>query len=413
MGMNEDNKTRIDRYIESNPDAKTGEHFPISLKGKKQSLDVYRLPTNMLFYNIKNGRFAAEYNEKVRREGGHLDAEKEEDAEVIKNLLLSIAEGETKRTYSDLKIRGQWNCGIITIDGYLIDGNRRKAIISQLYEDTGQEVWKYMEVARLDGPITPESLWALEAGIQLGKDEIVRYGPINEMLKIREGKRAGLSEKEIVNALYGYDREEEIHDKIDRLELIGKYLEFVGRADQYSLVKNNVEHFINLQKIMKSCDEQGYEPDKKLKIKYATFQLIREGATHLEIRKINQMIDKDLTEAVYEIESAGELLTHRTSKTSNDDLLYKEVKAATDEFDTDAPPTQTRTQFINATDILDVSNAEGEGVRLLHRAEANLRAFLDYQGDVLSQQGALELIEKIKSHAKQISDRFGGPRDAS
>lgn len=408
MDANTENKIRIDRYIKEHPDAETGEHFPISLKGKKQSLVVYRLPADVLFYNIKNGRFAAEYSESIRREGGHLDVEKKDDAEVIKNLLLNINRGDTQRTYNDLKIRGQWNCGIITVDGYLIDGNRRKAIISKLHEDTGHESWKYMEVARLGGPITPEDLWALEAGIQLGKDEIVRYGPINEMLKIREGKMAGLSEKEIVNALYGYDKEEEIREKLDRLDLIEKYLEFVGKPGQYSLAKRSVEHFYNLLNIIKNCQTRGYERDRIVKIRRATFQLIREGVPHLDVRKINQMIERDLTEAVSEIESAGDLLTSHTPAESGDqDPIDKQVKDIVDEFDEEDIPTPTRTKFINATDILEVSKAEGEGMRLLRRAEGYLRALSEYRGTDLSTDEASSLISKIDSHMKQIVKTFG------
>ena len=406
--MNEENRIRIDKYIEANPGAKTDEHFPISVKGKKRSLDVYRLPTDVLFYNIKNGRFAAEYSEAIRREGGHLDPEKDDDAERINGLLLDINPGETKRTYNDLKIRGQWNCGIITLDGYLIDGNRRKAIISKLHKDTAQEVWRYMEVARLDEPITAEDLWALEAGIQLGKDEIVRYGPINEMLKIREGKGAGLSEREIVNALYGYDKEEEIHEKLDRLDMIERYLKFIEKPEQYSLVKNKVEHFVNLQQIIKNCKEMDYDPDKIVKIRRATFQLIREDVPHLDIRKINHMIARELTDAVSEIVAAGELLTTRPAPTPDSaSTIDGEVSEAIDEFDTEAPLTPTRTRFINATDILDVSNAEGEGIRLLRRAEANLEALLDYQGEGLSSQEASDLVNKINSHIRHIADRLG------
>ena len=411
MSPNEDNQTRIDGYIEAHPDAKTGELFPISLKGQKQSLEVYRLPTNMLFYNINNGRFAAEYSERMKREGGHLNPEKKDDEAAIRELLLSIDEGETKRTYRDLEIRGQWNCGIITIDGYLIDGNRRKAIISKLHADTGQESWKYMDVARLAGPITPEDLWALEAGIQLGKDEIVRYGPINELLKIREGKRAGLSEQEIVTALYGYDQEEEIHEKLARLDLIEKYLQFVGKPGQYSLVKQRVEHFINLQQIIKNCDARHYEPDRIVKIKHATFQLIREDVPHLDIRKINQMIERDLVEAVSEIESAGELLMPQGSSEPTDQTtIDKEVSDIIDEFEEADLPTPTKTKFINAADILEVNKAEGEGMRLLQRAEGYLRALLDYPGNDLSTTEASDLIRKIDSHVKHIVRTLGTER---
>ena len=414
MSLNEENKARIDKYIEAHTDSKTGEHFPISLKGRRQMLDIYRLPTDMLFYNIKNGRFAAEYGEQVRREGGHLDPEKKGDEEEIKKLLLDINKGETKKTYDDLLVRGQWNCCIITVDGYLIDGNRRKAIISKLHSDTGQESWRYIEAARLDRSITPMDLWALEAGIQLGKDEIVRYGPINEMLKIREGKLAGLSEKEIVNALYGYDNEEEIREKLDRLDLIERYLEFVGRPKQYSLVKQKVEHFINLQNIIKNCRVRNYDPDKTVKIRRATFQLIREDVPHLDIRKINQMIDRDLNDAVSEIEEAGENLTPAVpTESDNVPRIDKEVSAAIDEFDSNEELSPTVTKFVNATDILDVNKAEGEGIRLLRRAEANLKALLDYRGDELSDPEASNLINKLDSHIRHIAKMSGNAKHGS
>ena len=394
MNLNEKSKIRIDKYIESQPDAKTDERFPISLKGQKKLLDVYSLPTDMLFYNIKNGRFAAEYSEKIKQEGGHLDPENKDDEKEIKKLLLEINPGETQRTYDDLNIRGQWNCGIITQDGYLIDGNRRKAIISKLYEETGKETWKYMDVARINGPINPEDLWALEAGIQLGKDEIVRYGPINELLKIREGKDAGLSEKAIVNALYGYDKEKEIHVKIDRLELIEQYLDFINKPRQYSKAKHNVEHFINLQEIIKACKEMEYAPDQIVHIKHATFQLIAEGVSHLDIRKINQMIKKDLTEAVSEIEDITKNPIIDTQSDSVD---------RTDEEELFSP---VKTRLLNAIDILDVNNAEGKEIRLLHRAETNLKALADYHGDGLSTSEAKNLIEKINSYMKKITENI-------
>ena len=71
-------------------------------------LDVYKLPTAMLFYNIRNGRFAAEYKETAKREGGYLSPEDKTDAKKIRQLLLDLNAGETQRTYSDLRIRGQW-----------------------------------------------------------------------------------------------------------------------------------------------------------------------------------------------------------------------------------------------------------------------------------------------------------------
>ena len=132
MTLNPDNKIRIDKYIQENHDSKLNTSFPVSLKGVKKILEIYRLPTDMLFYNIRNGRFAAEYKDLVKKEGGSLRPEDTDDTVKIKKLLLELDKIETDRTYADLKIRGQWNCGIITQDGYMIDGNRRMSIISKL-----------------------------------------------------------------------------------------------------------------------------------------------------------------------------------------------------------------------------------------------------------------------------------------
>ena len=387
LGSNVKNKIRIDKYVKTHPDAKMKEMFPISLKGSKKMLDVYKIPTDILFYNIRNGRFAAEYEETVKREGGHLNPEDKTDAEKIKQILLDLNKDETRRTYNDLKIREQWNCGIITEDGYVIDGNRRKAIISKLYEDTGEEKWKYLKVACLDGPITSEDLWALEAGIQLGKDEIVRYGPINELLKIHEGINAGMSKKSIVNTLYGYDKEDEIDEKLDRLNLIEQYLKFIEKPRMYSQVKQNVEHFIDLQDIIKECNDNRYDPDRIVKIKHAAFQLIIENIPHLEIRKIRQMVEKDLVDAIHEIEVAGAELKSTMLVPPDDG----------EEMST------TRTRFTNAVDILDVSNTEGKVMILLGRAERSLISLLEYKGDDLSTPEAFELIKKIKEHINVIA----------
>lgn len=406
MSLNIDNKTKINKYILDHPESKLERVFPISLKGQKKILKVYRLPTDYLFYNIRNGRFAAEYKELVKIEGGHLQPERKEDSNKIKQMLLDLDKTETKRTYDDIKIRGQWNCGVITEDGYVIDGNRRLSIISKLCDDTGLENWKFIDVARLDEPISAEDLWALEAGIQLGKDEIVRYGPINELLKLREGVKAGLSLKAIVKTLYGYEDEEEIQEKLNRLDLIKQYLKFMGIPEKYSHVKNRVEHFINLQNIIRECKDRDYDPELIVQIKNVTFQLIKEGIPHLELRKIRQMVEKDLPDAISEIKIAASELKPIKPTDKQDELITKETETIIDEFnEKEQEYSTTWAHFVNATDVLDVSNNEGKEILLLNRAEKNLKPLLDYQGNDLSTPEAITLIEKIFRYAEQLKKR--------
>lgn len=337
-----------------------------------------------------------------------MQSENKEDAYKIRKLLLELDENEAKRTRKDIEIRGQWNCGIITDDGYLIDGNRRMSIISKLYEDTGLEKWKYINVARLEQAISAEELWALEAGIQLGKNEIVRYGPINELLKLREGKKTGLSEDEIINRLYGYEEKNEIVEKLDRLELIEEYLRFIGTPKKYSKIKNRVEHFINLQNILLECDQQDYDLEKILKIKHAVFQLIKEEIPHLELRKIKQMIEKNLDDAIFEIYTAGKTIKpSELQKPTLEEVIEEDTGDIMNEFtEKDKELSPTFTHFINARDFLDVSNNEGKEILLLNRAEKNLKPLSDYQGSELFTPEAISIIKKIASHVKKLTERL-------
>ena len=86
---NHNNKSRIDEYIENN-DCQINESVPVIIKGEKKNLSVYRLPIDLLYYNIRNGRFAAEYRNEIKKEGGVLIPEEKEDAKKIQNLLWNL-----------------------------------------------------------------------------------------------------------------------------------------------------------------------------------------------------------------------------------------------------------------------------------------------------------------------------------
>ena len=63
------NKNRIDEYIQNNK-SEIKESVPVIIKGEKKNLSVYRHPIDLLYYNIRNGRFAAEYRNEVKKEIG-------------------------------------------------------------------------------------------------------------------------------------------------------------------------------------------------------------------------------------------------------------------------------------------------------------------------------------------------------
>ena len=147
---NLDNKITIDNYVSDNDNAKLNNIRIEILNGEPKQLQGYRLPRKLLFYNIKNGRFAKEYIKILRDQGGDLNPEDSDDAKKIQNLLLELNPQDTKRTYEDIRKKGQLELALITQDGYVIDGNRRMAVLTKLFEDTGEQKFDFINVARIE-----------------------------------------------------------------------------------------------------------------------------------------------------------------------------------------------------------------------------------------------------------------------
>ena len=302
------NKTLIDNYIENKPDAKLeGRSRLESLNGETKIIQGYRLPTKLIFYNINNGRYKKEYFNLARKYGGDLDTRKPEEAKKIQNLLLTLGEkdgkisADTQRTMNDIKKKGQLELGIITQDGFLIDGNRRMAVINKLFEENQESKYEYIDVAKLEQSIQDQDMWAMEAGIQLGLDPKVRYGPLNELLKLDEGIKVGYTELQIAQLLYGDISPEEIKRKIERLKLIKKYLKsFFNDEDNIELAEGKHEHFIELQNIIDLIEDKTLV--ERMKIINAVWNLIYGGISSDRIRIIKSQIKNDYNlDSLFEI----------------------------------------------------------------------------------------------------------------
>ena len=141
---NKDNKITIDNYIRDN-DCKINQTRTEYLNGEAIVLQGYRLPRELLYYNIKNGRFAKEYIKIIRDEGGSLDPEDPDDEKKIQTLLLGLKPNDTRRTKEDIVKKGQTELALMTRDGFLIDGNRRMAILTDLFEETSDEKYNFTD----------------------------------------------------------------------------------------------------------------------------------------------------------------------------------------------------------------------------------------------------------------------------
>ena len=267
------------------------------VKGQARHAPIYRFALDDLAYHKGNGRIKAEVLEKEVELGRELVPSDQQDQKTIKEILLSIRADENEKIREDLRNNGQINPGIITCDGIVINGNRRKALLEQLYNETGNDEYNYLDVQVLPSDINKAELWLIEAGIQLSAPQQLDYSPINHLLKLREGVASGLEIETMAARIYGVSKEK-IQADLKRLDLIDEYLrDFLGKDDKYHLVRGLNEHFINLQTILDwaerpvgrvrrdwTADESDIE-----ELKLVGFYYIRMKMPHLRIRELRDL----------------------------------------------------------------------------------------------------------------------------
>ncbi len=304
MNIESERTKELQAYISKNFDAKLGE-WPLEVDGNVGRYPFYRLPVSLLRYNVNNGRLAMEVREWMNTHHRTLDANDPDDAKEIRNLLLSLDEKDTNILKIDLNSKGQIEPGVITHDGYVINGNRRMAILHSLHEEMPSGKWEYLDAILLPPNISEKSLWKIEAGLQLSKDKIAEYHPVNELLKIKQGIDAGLKPIEVATAMYGRT-EEEIESALERLELIDEFLDFFGQPSNYGLIKKfgMHEHFIDVQKTVLGPAKRQSLPKREIhKHLGGAFALMRagiliqsdvkkkrkKGVTHWDIRALGKI----------------------------------------------------------------------------------------------------------------------------
>ena len=393
MKINMDNEKKISAYVEGNNDCIQNNTESVDIKGERKDLKILRLPLDYVFFNIKNGRFAAEYMEKVKQEGGReLDMSDESDTKKIQELLLQQEPKQTAVLEEDLKRYGQKNPGIITHDGYVINGNRRMAVLKRLADD-GKSEFGYIKVARLPKNISEADVWKIEAGIQLSRQEKLDYGPINTLLKLKEGTDASLSNAEIASALYGGFTEDEIEERLKRLDLIEEYLSYIHKPLNYKEAEGVHEHFIVLQKMMNNLkNDSDFNKMRIFEIQKIAFELIRQGKPQMEIRKIRRILDEKKARPIF-LSAASKL----------PDLSNAEDEAETrmKDDDDDSNTSPVIAIFEDSLDIVEAQKKKDRPVILLTKAIRNLEGIEDnehLQSTEISEK--LDCIERIVKNLK-------------
>jgi hypothetical protein len=267
--------------------------------------DIWYVPIELLRYRKNNGRISSDVLN-YEKAHGLLDERSEESQNKIEEFLKEKDKTKTDELYNSMQHEGQREEAIITCDGFLINGNRRKMVMKMLIQEfPGDSRFKNMKVVILPGKSdeggqpTILEIEQIENRYQLQSEAKAEYYAFDRALSMRrkielgmsldEQLRddpiyAGLEKKEFENAVKKFEDE-----YLKPLDCIERYLAHLGREGLYSTVSTGLgdpegrwQAFLDYYKFVyqKFTDEKkriqlGICEDEIGKIEEVAFKIIR------------------------------------------------------------------------------------------------------------------------------------------
>ena len=293
---------------------------------KNKERIVVSVPSELLRFRKDNGRILSDVMS-YEKDTGTLKEKSEEAQEILRDFLLKKDPEKTNELINSIKHVGQREPAIITCDGFLINGNRRKVAMDKLYIDEGDDQYSTMKVVILPnigdegGPPTLKEIEQIENRYQLqsqGKSEYTRF---DKALSMRYKMQKGMSLKEqlIDDPQYTDFQPREINKVINKLEkeylepleCVDDYLSILDRSGLYSTVSSGAgdrlgrwEAFIDYYaRVKKNLND----PNKRIKmgideneigdIEEIAFKIIRKREfpelpkVHMLMRQLPKMLE--------------------------------------------------------------------------------------------------------------------------
>ena len=316
-------------------------------RGKAGERDIWFVPIDLLKFRKDNGRIASDIAsyEKLH---GTLNEDEKETQEIIKKFLQKKDEENNIKLRKSIEHSGQNEPAIITCDGFLINGNRRKMTFEVLLETTKDRQHERMKVVILPGkgeeggPPTIKEIEEIENRYQLQSDGKSEYTNFDRAISIKRKIRAGMSLEEQLKddpSLVGLSEKEfkkEIQKYQDQflgpLDCIDRYLEQLDRSELYDNIsegRNDREgrwysfiDYYSFHKQLRNEDGEltkramdlGIEDDETGDIENIAFKIIRkkdfpEYKTHEVIRKLPKILgNKDAKKELLKIKQVPDKL---------------------------------------------------------------------------------------------------------
>jgi len=298
---------------------------------------VWLVPIELLRFRKDNGRIASDVisHEKT---SGVLDESGEGGQKKLKEFLENKDSEKTEDLKKSIMHQDQTEAAIITCDGFLINGNRRKMVMELLKEKTREARFDYMKVVilpgkeELGGPPTLKEIEQIENRYQLQRDTKAEYSGLDTALSIRRKRDCGMSLLEQI-------KDDPVHAGLDSKELTKKvkeyeehflkpldcadrYLANFGREGHYFLISEGVsdregrwqaflDYYQSVGKKLEDREERaklGVGDYEVGKLEDVAFKIIRKREfQEIGISKVHKMM-RDFPKWIKEKDAKKELL---------------------------------------------------------------------------------------------------------
>ena len=218
--------------------------LPIKVDGvSSETLDVYKIPLDYLYYNDKNGRIATG----ISQYEGELHPANDQDNPnyniFVEKLIEQDNTNALKRTTNSIKESGQQVYGYVLDDGRIVDGNRRFTALRDIHRTTGKTVYFEAVVLPFSYNNSTErvKIKKLELATQMGVEERQSYDPVDLAVDIYQ--TTGGEAPIMTQADYAADshmRPTEVKKYYDGAVYMRKFLEFIGTSkNKYNILKES------------------------------------------------------------------------------------------------------------------------------------------------------------------------------
>ena len=265
------------------------------------SRKVYLIETKFLRYRKENGRIKSDVKSYEKINGIELD---ECDTNTQKLLRDFLARNDPKKKdvlKKQLYKKGQQQPAIITCDGFLVNGNRRKMALDELYFENDQDSsFEKMRVVILPENVSEIDIRKIENRYQLQDEGKSEYQGLNRALTIKDNIDIGYEVKaQLRDDPQHSDKDKKAFESevkkcyaefIYPLECAERYIQFFDKSDIYHSIsesagdrdgrweafKDYSKFYNGVLKDAKQREKAGILEDEIGKIEDFAFKLIRQ-----------------------------------------------------------------------------------------------------------------------------------------